>query len=375
MPRKLPAYVQAFTDRHDKPRFYFRRRGVKRQPLPGLPWTPTFMIAYGAALEASQLAALNAGGKVRLKANAPKAAPLPGSISALVAEYKTSKYFGRLGPTTIKNYTRLFDKLEAEYGLLPVKKMRRADVERMIDRRVKAGGPEAGNSVRRVLKLLMKVAIQRGYREDNPTLGVEKAEAPTGKKGYRTFSEADVKAFIAKFPLGTRQYLALALLLCTAQRRSDVVKLSPKNIVGAYNPADFNGRRLALTQIKTGKQLVIPIADMLQEALVVAAVPAGAPAFMRTKNGRAYTPESFSNLFSAWSKRAGITEQASPHTLRKAVARRLAQAGCSIHMIAAITGHDSLAEVENYTKAAEQEALADMAMLQLQRPKGLLQPQ
>jgi hypothetical protein len=57
------------------------------------------------------------------------------------------------------------------------------------------------------------------------------------------------------------------------------------------------------------------------------------------------------------------------------VARRLAQAGCSIHMIAAITGHDSLAEVENYTKAAEQEALADMAMLQLQRPKGLLQPQ
>ena len=46
-----------------------------------------------------------------------------------------------------------------------------------------------------------------------------------------------------------------------------------------------------------------------------------------------------------------------------------------MHEIAAITGHDSLAEVERYTKAAGQEALAERAMQQLQRPKGSPRPQ
>jgi integrase len=39
--------------------------------------------------------------------------------------------------------------------------------------------------------------------------------------------------------------------------------------------------------------------------------------------------------------------------LRKAAARRLAEAGCSTHEIAAITGHASLKEVARYTEAAD----------------------
>jgi hypothetical protein len=43
----------------------------------------------------------------------------------------------------------------------------------------------------------------------------------------------------------------------------------------------------------------------------------------------------------------------------------LAEAGCSAHMIQAITGHKHLAEVETYTKAASQRRLADLAMQHL----------
>jgi hypothetical protein len=46
---KLPPYVQAFVDRQGRARFYFRRRGYQSVPLPGLPWSPTFMAAYEAA--------------------------------------------------------------------------------------------------------------------------------------------------------------------------------------------------------------------------------------------------------------------------------------------------------------------------------------
>jgi hypothetical protein len=35
--RRPPRYCHGFTDRHGKPRWYFRRAGFKKLPLPGLP--------------------------------------------------------------------------------------------------------------------------------------------------------------------------------------------------------------------------------------------------------------------------------------------------------------------------------------------------
>ena len=42
-----------------------------------------------------------------------------------------------------------------------------------------------------------------------------------------------------------------------------------------------------------------------------------------------------------------------------------AQAGCSLHEIAAVTGHKILSEIEHYTRAASQEALNASAIEKL----------
>jgi hypothetical protein len=47
---------------------------------------------------------------------------------------------------------------------------------------------------------------------------------------------------------------------------------------------------------------------------------------------------------------------------RKAGCRRLAEAGCTVHEIAAISGHKILKEIERYTSAVSQAKLADAAM-------------
>jgi integrase len=60
----------------------------------------------------------------------------------------------------------------------------------------------------------------------------------------------------------------------------------------------------------------------------------------------------------------------SAHGLRKAAARRLAEAGCTAHEIAAITGHASLKEVERYTRAVDQQKLATAAMEKTGTPAG-----
>ena len=41
--------MHAFIDRHGRARFYLRRKGHKKVPLSGLPWTPHFMKVYEAA--------------------------------------------------------------------------------------------------------------------------------------------------------------------------------------------------------------------------------------------------------------------------------------------------------------------------------------
>ena len=66
-------------------------------------------------------------------------------------------------------------------------------------------------------------------------------------------------------------------------------------------------------------------------------------------------------LFDAWFKKqciiAGLPD-CTAHGLRKAAATRLANAGCSVNEIAAITGHKSLREIAHYTSAADQARLA-----------------
>ena len=78
--RRLPKYVHAFIDRHGKPRYYFRRLGFARIPLPGLPWSPEFMATYEEAL-AGQPAPI---GIARVK---------PGTFRALAVSYFASPAF------------------------------------------------------------------------------------------------------------------------------------------------------------------------------------------------------------------------------------------------------------------------------------------
>ena len=66
---------------------------------------------------------------------------------------------------------------------------------------------------------------------------------------------------------------------------------------------------------------------------------------------------------------AGLPQECVLHGIRKAAARRLAEAGCSTRQIMAITGHKSFAEVARYTREAEQERGAAAAIALLEEHK------
>jgi integrase len=92
-----------------------------------------------------------------------------------------------------------------------------------------------------------------------------------------------------------------------------------------------------------------------------------APAFVLTAFGKARTTDALTNWFRDAAQEAGVPPASSPHGLRKAAYRRLAEAGCTPHQIQAITGHQNLKEIETYTKTVEQVELARTAMASVTR--------
>src|SRR5262249_41559453 len=121
----------------------------------------------------------------------------------------------------------------------------------------------------------------------------------------------------------------------------------------------FGARSLIqVRQQKTGRALTIPIHPELARAL--AAAPKSNMTFLMTEQGAPFTAAGFGNWFRRVCDAAGLSA-CSAHGLRHAQGRRLAEAGCSEHEIAATLGM-GLRMVERYTGAVNQEQLAARAL-------------
>jgi integrase len=120
------------------------------------------------------------------------------------------------------------------------------------------------------------------------------------------------------------------------------------------------GGKIYLRQSKTGRELAIPIHPELQT--VLDATPADNLTFLVSRGGRPFHPDAFTHWLRKRCAEAGIRAGATPHGLRKAACRRLAEAGCSEKIISAISGHATLREVARYTAAADQARLAEQGI-------------
>lgn len=331
-------HVQRFRDRHGHLRHYFRKPGCKRCVLPGEPGSTEFMAAYAEALET-----VREVGSTRHS---------PGSVGALIAAYYVSTEWGSLQPKTQKQYRGILEPFREKYGTGRANMLTEDHVRKVLDKL--ADRQHAAQGLLKRLRGLYAFALDRKLVTHDPTLGIKLKLRKTG--GFRAWSDGDIERFEAHWPTGSRARLALALLLYTGQRRQDVVRMGRQHVRDGV---------MTITQLKRGRDqepvtLDIPIHPRLQAALDT--LPMDNLTFLMTEFGKPMSPFGFSNWFADCASKAGLPARSSPHGLRKAAARRLAEAGCSALQIAAITGHASLKEVERYTKSASQGRLAKQAI-------------
>jgi integrase len=329
--RKLP-FLKSYRDRHGRERHYFRKDGCPSIALPGAHGSKEFMEAYW-----------------RLREGAPKreigqAEEVAGSFGALIALYYKSRAYTTLKDITKATYRNSLERFRAKHGKQMVKGFRQRHVVAMLE---DMGGRQ--DTLRKVLRLILNHALERGWIDVHPMAQLRRPRK--ADKGFRAWTDGEVAAYEAKWPTGSRERLALALLLYTGQRRSDVVGMGRQHVKDG---------RIRVVQQKTGAELWIPLHRALK--VEIEAAPKAHLNLLTTQYGEPFSPAGFTNWFRDRARAAGLDDGCTPHGLRKTAAVRLSEAGCTPHEIMAVTGHRNLSEVTLYTAAADQARLAADAM-------------
>jgi integrase len=332
---ELPKYIRFEPDRHGNERYYVRVPGKPRVRLHGVPFSTEFMDAYKAALVSHGQAS-------------------PKSLEWLCWQYYKNAYFTKsLSPDTQRKKRAVLDEIcgikrqGRKVGDIAHKAFTPGDIRKLRD--AKAAFPAAANIRVKELKALFNWAIRNEKCTLNPATKVEEIGAKT--TGFYTWTDKDVRAYEARWPVGSKQRLAMAIMLYLGVRRSDAVRLGNGHIEDeqvTFQP--HKGRE------KHPQTLTLPVLPPFRAILDASEL--GPDTWLVTAYGVPYSEKSFGMKFKEWCIAAGTHADASPHGLRKIGAVKAAEGGASEYELMSIFGWQNAQEARTYTRMAEQRRMA-----------------
>jgi integrase len=336
-------FVVQDIDRHGKRRIYFRRKGSAKVRLRADPGSEAFLEEYRSAFAAEPQ-----------KAPVTRQVAQPGTCRWLCERYYLSAEFQQLGDRTRYVRRGLLDAF-CERNNTATKRFAHLEprhIRQLRDEKVHT--PEAANGRVKALRQLYAWAKDAGIAASNPAKEVPYLSS--GSDGYHTWSVEEVRGYEAAHPIGTKARLAMALLLYTGVRRSDVVRLGPRmEHDGVLCFTETKGAIAKTRKRGSGpKHRELPILPELRA--ILDATPPGASTYLVTEFSKPFTANGFGNRFRKWCDEAGL-EHCSAHGLRKAGATIAAGNGAREFALMAIYGWESPKQAALYTKKADRRRL------------------
>lgn len=273
---------------------------------------------------------------------------LPHSLGAIIQEYRRSPEYEALKPATKVVYERAIALMAKAYTTDISEIKRRHAISQ---RNKLKDTPAMANQVVAVLSLLMAYAVAMEYIPSNPVYRVPKLEVGE----YARWEDAAVTYALAAFP--KRLCRPLTLALYTGQRCGDVLRM---------RWSDYEDGGIQVVQEKTGARVWIPCHSTLKAALEEWKRDRTSVYIVTDSRGQPYRPKAFQSIFSREMRKHRALNGLVFHGLRKTAAAKMAEAGCSLHEIAAITGHKTVEMIMHYTSQAEQKARARAAIEKLE---------
>jgi integrase len=340
MPHPRPPHLQRQITRHGKAVWYVRVSNGPRIRIRAKYGSPEFDVEYQAAMSGER--------------PAPKGSARAGTLAWLVDRYRETPAWTSLSLATRRQRENIFKQVIATAGPKPYTAITSAIIAAGRDRRHKT--PFQARHFLDTLRGLFEWAQEAQFVKSNPAVEVKYPLLKSGQ-GFPVWTEEDVAAYEAHWPLGTRQRVWISVLLYTGLRRGDAVRIGPQHVRDGV---------ASIRTEKTNTEVHIPLLPPLVEALCIG--PTAELAFICGVNGKRMTKESFGNAFSHACRKAGIKKSA--HGLRKIGATRCADNGATVPQLNAIFGWSGSKMASLYTQSADRRRLARDAIGKLMNESG-----
>jgi len=328
-------------------RVYVRRNGRKIR-IASRKDTAEFAAEYTAALD--RLAGRRGGTTV--SAVAPK-----GTLGWLAAQYFAGTKFRALEERSQATRRLVIEECLREppkpgarstMATCPIPQVNAAAILMLMER--KDGLPGAANNRKKYLSAMFGWGVKalRDHVKSNPCRDAERVAYATD--GFHTWTIPEVRQFMERHPIGTKPYLALALLLFTGARRGDMVKFGRQHATtGALR------YMVGKTAYKRRGLVEKPILPVLARA--IEAGPCGNLTFLVTEYGKSFSPAGFGAWFRKRCDEAGLPH-CTAHGLKKAGATIAADNGATAPQLMAMFDWKTLSQAQRYIEAADQRRLA-----------------
>lgn len=272
------------------------------------------------------------------------------TIWALIDTYRESPEWRNLAEATRANYAVYLRRLEKIGHTLAVN-MTRRDILSIRDAIAFQRGNGASTAFLRTASALFAWAVDHEWVQQSPVHRIK----PVGGGHLMAWTPEQAAIAMRGLPEHLRRVVALGLY--TGQRRGDLCTMGW---------SAYDGQTIRLVQQKTGAPLVLPVHAALKSDLDC--WQRVATTILTDRSGRPWKPTFLSQVLPVELAKLKLPAGLNVHGLRKLAAANLADAGCSVHEIAAVTGHASLSMVQLYTRTADQRRLAEAAIVRLQLP-------
>lgn len=336
-------YLVSDTDRHSNKRYYVRVPGRNKVRIRAAFGSADFRSEYDAAMD----------GAPDGKASAVK----EGSFRHLCVRYFGGDKFRALDPSTQGWQRRTLEEISEKYGQNPVARMESRHVRKIRNEKTRA----VANMRMKAMRAMFNWANEEEECFNNPTLGVKNVKYQ--EVGHHAWTEEEIEQYYKRHLPGTMARIAADLIRGTTGRREDIPRFGRQH---------FKDGRIKYRQGKNDKRNPVDI-DMPCHPSLAASIEAFEDAhpdakkrmtYLATEFGKAFTTNGFGNKFKDWCRQADLPH-CSAHGIRKFTSAQLAENEATAHEIGAITGHQTLEEIERYTKSARKKKLADTGVAKL----------
>jgi integrase len=293
----------------------------------------------------------------------PKAKAPGKTVGDMLTAWGMSPRWDKLASNTKKQYATYSRHLLSLQNA-PVKSVDRSSLLDLRDAVIKTSGNGAGIAFARTASAAFGWAVDRGWIAHTPAT---KLHTEIERGHLPAWSEDDAALALAGLPEHLRRAVVLALY--TGQRRGDLI---------AMQWSAYDGAKIRVIPEKTKRHTK-------SQTLVITAPPELRAELDAWKPDPAIGPILTNKFSKPWRMGSNLSKQIGDalakiegfpahyniHGLRKLAATRLAQAGCTLHEIAAITGHQSLGMLQLYTRSVDQERAAESAAEKMAKQREL----